>query len=119
VGAVADVEVNASNGKIRVTRFSIVHDCGQIINPDGIRYRSTVTSRDWATYPILRFPDIPDIEIDLISRPTEPPWGAGEATAAIVPAAISNAVFDAAGIRLRSVPFKPEKVKAASAQVYR
>ncbi|MCU1291667.1 MAG: Isoquinoline 1-oxidoreductase, partial [Bryobacterales bacterium] len=137
VGAVADVEVNKTSGEIRVTRFSIVHDCGQIINPDGTRNqiegsvvqtmsrtlleevrfnRSTITSRDWSTYPILRFPEIPDIEIELISRPNEKPWGVGEATAAVVPAAISNAVWDATGIRLRSVPFKPEKVKAALAQ---
>jgi nicotinate dehydrogenase subunit B len=138
VGAVADVEVNRTSGDIRVTRFSIVHDCGQIINPDGARNqiegsvvqtmsrtlleevkfnRSTITSRDWATYPILRFPEIPEIDIDLISRPNEKPWGVGEATAAVVPAAISNAVFDATGIRLRSVPFKPEKVKAALAHL--
>jgi nicotinate dehydrogenase subunit B len=121
-----------------VTRFSIVHDCGQIINPDGTRNqiegsviqtmsrtlreevrfnRSTITSRDWATYPILTFPEIPEIEIELMSRPNEKPWGVGEATAAVVPAAISNAVFDATGIRLRSVPFRPEKVKAALGQL--
>jgi CO/xanthine dehydrogenase Mo-binding subunit len=138
VGAVADVEVNRTSGDIRVTRFSIVHDCGQIINPDGTRNqiegsvvqtmsrtlleevrfnRSTITSRDWSTYPILTFPNIPEIEIELISRPAEKPWGVGEATAAVVPAAISNAVFDATGLRLRSVPFKPEKVKAALAQL--
>ena len=138
VGAVADVEVNAKTGEIRITRFSIVHDCGQIINPDGTRNqiegsviqtmsrtlreevsfnRSTITSRDWATYPILTFPEIPEIEIELISRPVEKPWGVGEATAAVVPAAISNAVFDAARVRLRSVPFKPEKVKAALAHL--
>ena len=51
--------------------------------------------------------------IDLIDRPTEKPWGAGEPTAAVVPSAISNAIFDATGARLRSVPFKREKVKAA------
>jgi nicotinate dehydrogenase subunit B len=138
VGAVADVEVNRTSGHIRVRRFSIVHDCGQIINPDGTRNqiegsvvqttsrtlleevkftRSTITSRDWATYPILTFPEIPEIEIELISRPNEKPWGVGEATAAVIPAAISNAVFDATGIRLRSVPFKQEKVKAALVQL--
>jgi CO/xanthine dehydrogenase Mo-binding subunit len=78
--------------------------------------RSTITSRDWATYPILTFPQIPEVEIELISRPNEKPWDVGEATAALVPAAISNAVFDATAIRLRSVPFKPEKVKAALTQ---
>ena len=51
--------------------------------------------------------------MDLIDRPNEKPWGAGEPTAAVVPSAIANAVFDALGIRLRSVPFTPDKVLAA------
>jgi nicotinate dehydrogenase subunit B len=131
VGAVADVEVDKKTGRIRVTRFTVVHDCGQIINPDGLRNqiegnvvqtvsrtliedlkfnRSMVTSLDWASYPILTFPEVPDIVIELIDRPREKPWGAGEPTAAVVPAAISNAVFDAINVRLRSVPFVPEKV---------
>jgi CO/xanthine dehydrogenase Mo-binding subunit len=63
-------------------------------------------------YPILTFPDIPDVVIELIDRPNEVPWGGGEPSAAIVPAAISNAVFEATGARLRSVPFTPAKVKA-------
>ena len=75
--------------------------------------RSMVTSLDWASYPILKFPQIPDIVIELIDRPSEKPWGAGEPSAAVVPAAISNAVFDATGVRLRSVPYTPAKVKAA------
>jgi nicotinate dehydrogenase subunit B len=133
VGAVADVQVNRKTGEIAVTRFHVMHDCGQIINPDGLRNqiegnivqtvsrtltekvtfdRSMVTSLDWASYPILTFPDIPDVVIELIDRPNEPPWGGGEPSAAIVPAAISNAVFEATGARLRSVPFTPAKVKA-------
>lgn len=108
--------------------------CGQIINPDGLKNqiegnviqtvsrtliedlqfdRSKVTSIDWATYPILTFPQAPDILIELIDRPDEKPWGAGEPSAAVVPSAISNAIFDAAGVRMRSVPFTPEKVKLA------
>ncbi len=75
--------------------------------------RSTVTSVDWKTYPVITFPDVPDIAIDLIDRPHEAPWGVGEPTAAVVSAAISNAVFDATGARLRSVPFTPDKVLAA------
>lgn len=134
VGVVADVEVNRRTGKIRVERFYVAHDCGQIINPDGLRNqidgnviqtvsrtliedlqwnRSTVTSLDWRTYPILQFPDVPEVVIDLIDRPKERPWGAGEPTAAVVPSAISNAVYDAVGIRMRSVPFTPDKVLAA------
>jgi CO/xanthine dehydrogenase Mo-binding subunit len=135
VAAVAEVEVSRPSGEIRCTRFFVAHDCGQIINPDGLRNqiegnviqtvsrvlkeevkfdRSMVTSLDWATYPILTFPEIPDIVIELIDRPTTPPWGAGEPSAAVIPSAISNAVFDATGVRLRSVPFTPEKVKTAS-----
>jgi nicotinate dehydrogenase subunit B len=73
---------------------------------------SMVTSLDWSSYPILTFPEVPDVIIDLIDRPNEPPWGVGEAAAAVVPAAIGNAVFDATGLRLRSVPFTPAKVRA-------
>jgi CO/xanthine dehydrogenase Mo-binding subunit len=134
VGAVADVEVNRKSGEIRVKHFAVVQDCGQIINPDGVRNqvegnvtqtvsrvlkeevtfdRSRVTSLNWASYPILTFPEIPDVDIELIDRPTEKPWGAGEPSAAVVPSAISNAVFDAVGVRLRSVPFTPAKVRAA------
>ena len=134
IGAVAEVEVNRSTGDIRVTRFYIVHDCGQVINPNGVKAqiegnviqtvsrtlkeevtydRGMVTSLDWASYPILTFPEVPEIVIELIDRPTEKPWGAGEPTAAVIPSAISNAVFDATGVRLRSVPFKRDKVKAA------
>src|SRR5712692_1973467 len=134
VGAVADVQVNRNTGEIAVTSFHVVHDCGQIINLDGLRNqiegnivqtvsrtlkekvtfdRSMVTSLDWASYPILTFPDVPDVVIELIDRPNEVPWGGGEPAAAIVPAAISNAVFEGTGARLRSVPFTPAKVKAA------
>jgi CO/xanthine dehydrogenase Mo-binding subunit len=134
VATVAEVEVKRSTGEIRVTKVYLAHDCGQIINPDGLRNqldgnviqtisrtlieelkydRSMVTSLDWESYPILRFPQIPELVYDLIDRPNEKPWGAGEPAAAVVPSAISNAVFDAIGVRLRSVPFTPDKVKAA------
>jgi len=75
--------------------------------------RSAVTSLDWASYPILRFPQIPELVYDLFDRPNERPRGAGEPAAAGVPSAISNAVFDAIGVRLRSVPYTPDKVMAA------
>jgi CO/xanthine dehydrogenase Mo-binding subunit len=131
---VAEVEVNRQTGAIRCTRFHVAHDCGQIINPDGVRAqiegqiiqtvsrtlkeelkwnRSRVTSVDWATYPILRFPDVPEVHMELISRPSDPPWGVGEPAACLPPPAISNAVFDAIGVRLRSVPFTGPKVMAA------
>jgi hypothetical protein len=75
--------------------------------------RSRVTSVDWASYRIIGFPEMADVVIELIDRPTEKPWGSGEPSAAVVPAAISNAVFNATGAGLRSVPFTPDKVKAA------
>jgi CO/xanthine dehydrogenase Mo-binding subunit len=134
VGVVAEVEVDRTSGVIRVTRVALTHDCGQIINPDGLRNqidgnilqtisrtlieelqfdRSMVTSLDWASYPILTFPQMPEIAVELIDHPETPPWGAGEPAAAVIPSAISNAVFDATGVRLRSIPYTPDKVKAA------
>jgi CO/xanthine dehydrogenase Mo-binding subunit len=73
-----------------------------------------VTSVDWQTYPVLHTPDLPEkIEIVLIERPEQAPSGAAEMALGLVPAAIGNAVFDATGVRLRRVPFTPERVKAA------
>jgi nicotinate dehydrogenase subunit B len=134
VGAVADVEIDRTTGKVRVPRFYLVQDCGQIINPEGVKSqldgnviqtisrtlieevkwdRSMVTTLDWASYPIITFPEVPELVYDLIDRPNERPWGAGEPAAAVVPSAIANAIFDATGVRMRSVPFTPAKVKAA------
>jgi nicotinate dehydrogenase subunit B len=128
-----EVVMERSSGRLKVERVFCAHDCGQIINPDGVRAqvegcilqtisrvlmeevkfdRSRVSSVDWASYPILRFSDAPKIEIDLIDRPTMPPLGAGEAACAAVGAAIGNAIFDASGARVRSVPFTSERVKA-------
>ncbi|MFL5419259.1 MAG: xanthine dehydrogenase family protein molybdopterin-binding subunit, partial [Myxococcales bacterium] len=76
--------------------------------------RSKVTSVDWSSYPILQHPDVPDVVIDLVERQTEKPWGAGEPSAAVVPSAIGNAVFDATGKRMRSVPFTPQKFLATT-----
>lgn len=75
--------------------------------------RSRVTSTDWASYPILTFPDVPRLEIVLIDRRDEPPLGAGEAATAPVAAAVGNAIFDATGVRLRRAPFTAARVKAA------
>jgi len=135
VAMAMEVEVDKRSGAIRVRRVGCAHDCGLIINPDAVRLQiegsilqtlsrtlyeevrfdqARVTSVDFASYPLLRFPDVPDIAIDLVIRPTDPPLGAGEAAATPVPAALANAVFDATGIRLRTVPFTPERVKSTS-----
>lgn len=137
VAAVAEVAVNRRTGEIRVERVCVAHDCGQVVNPDGTVNqveggviqtvsrtlmeqvtwdRSKVLSRDWVSYPILRHDQAPKVLVDLIDRPGEPSWGAGEPTACAIPAAIGNAVFDATGARLRAVPFTPERVLAALAR---
>ena len=134
VGMGMEVEVERASGKIRVTRVVCAHDCGMMVNPDAVRAQvegsilqtisrtlfeevtfdhAGVTSTDWASYPILTFPDVPRLDIVLIDRRLERPWGAGEAATAPVAAALGNAVFDATGVRLRQAPFTPARVKAA------
>jgi nicotinate dehydrogenase subunit B len=129
-----EVLVERASGRIKVERVACAHDCGQIINPDGVRAqvegsilqtlsralmeevkfdRSRVTSVDWSSYPIMRFSEVPKLDIELIDRPTQPPLGAGEAACSPVGAALGNAVFDATGVRLRTVPFTPQRVKSA------
>lgn len=132
VAVVADVEV--SERGVRVLRVVVGHDCGLIINPDGVRNqiegnvlqatsralkeevrfgREGVTSLEWGAYPLITFAEIPQVDIVLIDRPDEPSLGAGEATTAPVPAAIGNAIFDATGLRLRQVPFTRQRLLAA------
>jgi CO/xanthine dehydrogenase Mo-binding subunit len=104
-----------------------------MINPDGVKNQvegnvlqgvsralyeevtfdaNGVTSLDWATYPILRFPDVPELDIALINRPEMEPLGAGEGATIPPAAAIANAIFDAVGVRLREGPFTPSRVLA-------
>ena len=91
-----------------------VQSCQMTIADAQVKFdRSRVLSVDWSSYPILRFSDVPKLEIDLVDRPNEPPLGAGEATCTTVGAALANAVYDATGVRLRTVPFTPERVKSA------
>ncbi|MEY3672928.1 MAG: hypothetical protein RI904_2585, partial [Pseudomonadota bacterium] len=137
VATVAEVEVNRTTGQITVTRVFVAHDCGQIVNPDGVTNQieggviqtvsrtlmeevkwngNQVTSVDWASYPILQFPAVPKVITTLIDRPGQPVWGAGEQTPTTVPAAIANAVYDAIGVRLRTIPFTPASVKLAMSQ---
>ncbi|MGH3491138.1 MAG: molybdopterin cofactor-binding domain-containing protein [Actinopolymorphaceae bacterium] len=138
----AEVGVDAATGVIRVQRVVVAHDCGLVINPDGLRNQiegnviqgisrtvkeevhldaSGVTSVVWQEnefnpgpqYSVLRFNEVPQIETVLINRPEEPAWGAGEPTIVPVPAAIANAVFAATGVRIRALPMTPERVLAA------
>jgi CO/xanthine dehydrogenase Mo-binding subunit len=134
VAMAMEVGVDRNTGKITVQRVVCAHDCGLVVNPDSLKNqiegsiiqslskmlfeevkfdRSRVTSVDWVGYPVIRFPDIPQIDVALIDRPDQPLMGAGEASLPPVGGALANAIFDAAGIRLRSAPFTPERIKTA------
>jgi CO/xanthine dehydrogenase Mo-binding subunit len=135
VAVVAEVDVDRSSGKIWARKFTVAHDCGLIINPNTLRQtieanviqgtsrtlweevtfdRKNVTSVDWATYPILDITQTPEkIDVVLLNHPEIPSSGAGEPSSRPIAAAIANAIFDATGVRLRRVPFSPDKVKAA------
>jgi len=138
VAVVAQVEVDRATGRVWARRFWVAHDCGLIINPEILRQtiegnvvqglsrtlfeevrfdRDSVTSVDWASYPILDMGDAPEsIDVTLIDRPSVVPSGAGEPTIRVIPAAVANAFFDATGVRLRRAPLSPERVKAALAK---
>jgi nicotinate dehydrogenase subunit B len=80
---------------------------------ESVRFdRKRITSRDWASYPILTFPELPEIDIVLLNHPELPSLGAGEAALPTVPAAIANAFFNATGKRLRDLPFRSDRIKA-------
>jgi CO/xanthine dehydrogenase Mo-binding subunit len=135
VAVIAEVEVDRASGKIWARKFTVAHDCGQIINPDGLEKAiegnivqgvsrtlweevkfdgKNVTSVDWMSYPILDITETPEaIEVVLINHPELPPSGAGEPSIRPVAAAIANAIFDATGVRIRRVPFSPDRVKQA------
>ena len=134
VALAIEVEVNRSTGDVKVKRMACAHDCGLVVNVDGTKAqiegnllqtlsrtlheevlfdRSQVKSSDWVSYPIMTFAEVPELLIDIVNRPTEPPLGAGEAAATPVPAALANAIFDATGVRLRSVPMTRERVAQA------
>jgi nicotinate dehydrogenase subunit B len=132
--AVAEVEVNQDTGRVLAKRFFIANDVGPISNPDGLRNQleggalhglsrtlneevtwddQKVTSIDWRTYrPLPVGFEIPKIETVLLNRPDARATGAGETAVTVVAAAIGNAIFDATGVRLRQIPFTPERVKA-------
>jgi nicotinate dehydrogenase subunit B len=133
VAVVVDLSVNRTSGHIRLERAVVAADAGQIVNPDALSNQLEgaftqaaswtlreqvafdphgITSVDWYSYPILRFRDAPTLETMLLNRPGRPYLGIGEGAQGPVPAAIANAVFDAAGIRLRRIPFTPDRVKA-------
>jgi CO/xanthine dehydrogenase Mo-binding subunit len=134
VALIADILVDRATNNIRVERITAAVDAGLIVNPDGLNNqiegaiiqgiswtlkealrfdRQRITSRNWASYPILTFPEVPELDIVLINHPELPTLGVAEAALPPVPAAIANAFFNATGNRLRDLPFDRDRVKAA------
>jgi nicotinate dehydrogenase subunit B len=130
---IADVAVNKATGDVSVTRVVAGQDSGLMINPDGVRHqihgnviqstgralmeevsfdRASVVSREWGAYPIIKFPDIPKIDVLMLPRQDQPPLGVGESASVPSAAAIANAIFDATGVRFRELPFTPERILA-------
>src|SRR5687767_1111844 len=141
VATIAEVEVNRRTGRVWVKRLVGAHDCGLVINPEGLKRTveggmmyalsralheevtfdtEKVTSVDWASYPTLTHADTPEsIEVVIVNgdpnqnRPDLPHYGAGEAVCKPLFAAVANAIFDATGVRLRRMPFRNARVLAA------
>jgi nicotinate dehydrogenase subunit B len=141
VAQIAEVEVNRQTGQVWAKRLVCAHDCGFVVNPEGVRHAvecgtlhglsraiyeevrfdtEKVTSRDWFSHPTLRHADVPQsVEVILVNgdpnpnRPDLPPYGAGEASLKPMLAVIANAIYDATGVRIRRVPFRNDRVLAA------
>ncbi|NKL66803.1 molybdopterin cofactor-binding domain-containing protein [Rhizobium leguminosarum] len=131
---VADVAVNKKTGEIAVTKVTCAQDSGMMVNPDGVRHQihgniiqstsrvlkekvefssTAVQSKEWGGYPLITFPEVPDIDVLMVPRQDEPPLGVGESASVPSASAIANAVYDATGIRFRELPLTPELVLAA------
>jgi CO/xanthine dehydrogenase Mo-binding subunit len=132
--AVAEIEVDKSTGVVTVKKITLAHDCGLIVNPDGLKNQiegnilqgvsralleevqfdaTGQKNLDWDSYPVIRFEQVPEVEIVLVNRPEMQPLGGGEPSIVPVTAAIANAIFDATGVRLRQVPFTSQRVLGA------
>ncbi len=131
-----EVEVN-DEAEVILHRAWIACDAGEVVDPDGLTAQleggliqaaswslyeqvtydgGGITSRDWETYPIIRFNNIPEVKTILMERPGEPFLGAGETVAGPVGGAIVNAIYDAVGLRLRRMPFDADAIKLAAMQ---
>ena len=134
--AAVGIELSVNDAaEVRLHRAVIAADSGQVVDPAGlsvqleggmlqaaswtlyeaVRFdRDGITSRDWESYPILRFDNIPEVEVILMERPGERFLGAGEASSGPTAGAIANAIKSAAGLRLRRLPFTPDEIRAAA-----
>ena len=133
VAVIADIEVDRASGEVKVKRAFAAADAGQIVNPDGVINQieggmiqsaswtlresipfdgTRMLARSWADYQILRFPDVPVVDVTLLNRPEERSLGVGEGSQGPMAAAIANAFAQATGRRLRDLPLTPDRVKA-------
>ena len=131
---VADVAVHRDTGEVLIDRITVGQDSGMVVNPAGVEHQihgnviqsisralkeevafsdDRTESRDWGTYPLLGFADLPSIDVIQMPRQHEPPLGVGESASVPSAAAIANAIFDATGVRFRDPPFTAQRVRAA------
>jgi CO/xanthine dehydrogenase Mo-binding subunit len=129
-----EVRVTPRNGQVQVLRVAVADDSGQVVNPNGLANQmegaviqslswtlkeevkfsdSAILSADWASYPILTFQEVPKIDVALINQPGMPFLGTGEAGQGPTAAAVANAIYDAVGVRLYTLPLTPGRVKEA------
>ena len=132
----AEIALDRKTGQLTVKRAVSAVDVGQAVNPDGIVNqieggviqsaswtlkeavsfdRTRVTTRSWADYPILRFEEVPQVDVVILNQPEQPFLGVGEGSQGPAAAAIANAFANATGRRLRDLPFAPARVRAALA----
>jgi nicotinate dehydrogenase subunit B len=128
----AEVSVDRKSGQVRVNRAVSAVDVGQVVNPDGVVNqieggiiqstswtlkeavsfdRTRVKTRSWADYPILRFEEVPQVDVVILNQPAQPFLGVGEGSQGPTAAAIGNAIANATGKRSRDLPFTPERIK--------
>jgi isoquinoline 1-oxidoreductase len=134
VATIAHVSVNKTTGSVEVERFVCAQDMGEVINPQGAKLQieggitmgisaalseeigfsgGKILTGNFDSYQITRFSDAPPVEVVLIDNPEVPPQGCGEPAITTVGAALANAIFDAAGARLYTLPMTPKRILAA------
>ncbi len=135
VAVAVDLDVDDA-ARVHLRHALIVADAGRVVDADGLAAqleggliqgaswalhervewdRDGILSRDWDGYPVIRFDNIPEIDLQILDRPEVAPVGAGEASPGPTLAAIANAIFDATGLRLRRLPFRPDEIRRVAA----
>jgi len=133
IATLAEVAVDRTSGVVKVTKLWVAVDAGLVINPDGLLNQIQggvlqglsrsmkeevkfnehgVLNTDWRSYPVLKFSEVPELHVSILNHPDDLPGGAGELGSSAITAAISNAIFDATGKRIREAPFTPDRVLA-------